>query len=206
MAADTRLRLILAAERLFGMHGIHAVSVRDIVEEAGQRNISALNYHFGTREGLVAEVINLRRSWVDTERMRQLDELAAKGCALGLQHIAEALAAPLSRLMHGGENGANYILFLSQVFVSNHLAYAPAVRGRFDAGLRRCLEAYRVLRPDMAPRAARERFRLCGRTVVYALADWHRHTQAHDGAEQQAEFAAFETSLFGIASSILAAG
>lgn len=205
MAADTRIRLILAAERLFGMNGIHAVSVREIVEAAGQRNTSALNYHFGTREGLVAEVINFRRSWVDTERVRWLDELATNARALNIQDIAGALAAPLAQLMREDENGANYVLFLSQVFVSNRLQYAAAVRGRFDAGLRRCLAAYRDLRPDMAPRAARERFRICGRAVVYALADWHRDMRGRDGTSRNADFTAFESGLVAIAASILEA-
>ena len=205
MAADTRIRLILAAEQLFGAHGIHAVTVREIVETAGQRNTSALNYHFGTREGLVAEVINFRRSWVDTERIQLLDRLAAGGYALDFGRIAEALAKPLTQLMRDDENGANYVLFLSQVFVSDRLHYAPAERGRFDAGLRLCLDAYRDLRPDMTPRVARERFRLCGRAVVYALADWHRSTRGCDKIGLRAKFATFESGLVAIASGILSA-
>ncbi len=205
MAADTRVKLILAAERLFGTHGIHAVSVREIVEAAGQRNISALNYHFGTREGLVAEVINFRRSWVDTERVRLLDCFQADGLALDALRIAQAVASPLVRLMLEEECGANYVLFLSQVFVSKRIQFAPAVRGRFDAGLRRCLRAYRALRPELATQAARERFTLCGRGVVYALADWHRDTNGRSGG-QRASLTEFQAGLVPVSASVLAAG
>jgi len=203
MAADTRVKLILAAERLCGAHGIHAVPLRDIVEAAGQRNASALNYHFGTREGLVAEVINFRRSWVDTERVRLLDGFQADGLTLDTMLIAQAVAAPLARLMLDDESGANYLLFLSQVFVSNRIQFAPAVRGRFDAGLRRCLRAYRELRPELAPRVARERFTLCGRAVVYGLADWYRDTHHGRGGGQRGGLQEFEAGLIPVAASIL---
>ncbi|MFI5045896.1 MAG: TetR/AcrR family transcriptional regulator [Acidimicrobiia bacterium] len=51
----TRARLIRAAEHLFARHGFD-VPVQTIHDVAGQRNSSALNYHFGGREGLVQAV------------------------------------------------------------------------------------------------------------------------------------------------------
>ena len=44
-------RLLREAERLFARRGLYQVKVREIIEAAGQRNVSALNYHFGSREG-----------------------------------------------------------------------------------------------------------------------------------------------------------
>jgi AcrR family transcriptional regulator len=51
--ADTRDRLITAAEELFAANGIEAVSLREIVRASGARNTAALQYHFGDRAGLV---------------------------------------------------------------------------------------------------------------------------------------------------------
>ena len=48
---DTRERLLLTAEKLLGERGINGVSLREITREAGQRNASALHYHFGSRDG-----------------------------------------------------------------------------------------------------------------------------------------------------------
>ncbi|MBO6636066.1 helix-turn-helix domain-containing protein [Parvibaculum sp.] len=39
---DTRARLMEAAERLFGEHGLHAVTLKEINAAAGQRNEPAL--------------------------------------------------------------------------------------------------------------------------------------------------------------------
>ncbi len=53
----TREKLIAAAERLMANHGIDGVDLREIHAAAGQRNRSAIAYHFGDREGLVVPVL-----------------------------------------------------------------------------------------------------------------------------------------------------
>lgn len=72
-ADQTRERLMRAAEHLFAAEGIENVSVRAILREAGQRNESALHYHFGSKAGLiealqterVQQVVDLRRAAID---------------------------------------------------------------------------------------------------------------------------------------------
>lgn len=54
--SDTRQRLIEAAARMFVEQGFGSAKVRDIVARAGA-NIAAVNYHFGSKEGLYAAVI-----------------------------------------------------------------------------------------------------------------------------------------------------
>src|SRR4051812_50005642 len=52
----TREKLIRAAEYLFARQGFD-VPIRDIQERAGQRNATALQYHFGGKRELVAAII-----------------------------------------------------------------------------------------------------------------------------------------------------
>jgi AcrR family transcriptional regulator len=65
---NTQLLLIDTAERLFAQYGIDAVSLRDIGTEAGQRNTAVINYHFGTREGLIRAIFDER---IPTIRQRR---------------------------------------------------------------------------------------------------------------------------------------
>jgi AcrR family transcriptional regulator len=44
--ADTRARILQAAEMLFAEHGFDAVSMRDITTLA-KVNLASVNYHFG---------------------------------------------------------------------------------------------------------------------------------------------------------------
>src|SRR5262245_45806607 len=64
----TRERLILLAERMFAERGIEAVSLRAIGEAAGQRNKTAVQYHFGDRTALVSAIYAYRSEQLDARR------------------------------------------------------------------------------------------------------------------------------------------
>jgi TetR/AcrR family transcriptional regulator, regulator of cefoperazone and chloramphenicol sensitivity len=53
---ETRLRILEAATRLFAERGFRKVTVREICSEAGA-NVAAVNYHFGDKLGLYAEIL-----------------------------------------------------------------------------------------------------------------------------------------------------
>jgi AcrR family transcriptional regulator len=84
-AESTREQLLDAAERLFLEHGLDEVSLRAIVREAGQRNQSALQYHFGGREALIAAILNRRMQQVEARRRSLVDAALAGGAALELR-------------------------------------------------------------------------------------------------------------------------
>jgi AcrR family transcriptional regulator len=74
-ATATRATLLREAERLFARRGLYQVTVREIVEAAGQRNVSALNYHFGSREGVLDAILDHHGEATDLARGRLLDEV-----------------------------------------------------------------------------------------------------------------------------------
>ncbi|WP_395359818.1 TetR/AcrR family transcriptional regulator [Streptomyces sp. YH02] len=59
---ETRDKLIRAAEELFAVQGVHGAQLRDIVSRAGQANPSAVQYHFGSRSGLLDAVMAGRQA------------------------------------------------------------------------------------------------------------------------------------------------
>ncbi|MFB7370985.1 TetR/AcrR family transcriptional regulator [Streptomyces sp. NPDC056222] len=54
---ETRDKLIRAAEEIFAAQGVDGAQLRDIVALAGQSNPSAVQYHFGSRGGLLDAVM-----------------------------------------------------------------------------------------------------------------------------------------------------
>ncbi|WP_420881572.1 TetR/AcrR family transcriptional regulator [Rhodococcus sp. (in: high G+C Gram-positive bacteria)] len=56
MNSNGRDTILLVAERLIAERGLHGVSAREIVRTAGQRNNSAITYHFGSWDGLLESV------------------------------------------------------------------------------------------------------------------------------------------------------
>src|SRR6201993_2865178 len=88
---DTKTRILNAAEKLFGMNGFDATSLRDITAEA-QVNLAAVNYHFRSKDSLIDAVIARRIEPVNKRRFEMLDEL---GPSPELEQILTAFLAPV---------------------------------------------------------------------------------------------------------------
>lgn len=61
---ETRQALLAATRRCVGRHGLAATTSRDITAEAGA-NLAAITYHFGSKDGLVADaLLEELRAWL----------------------------------------------------------------------------------------------------------------------------------------------
>lgn len=54
---QTRARLLDAAREAFSQHGFQGATVREICRRA-EANVAAVNYHFGSKDGLLVEALN----------------------------------------------------------------------------------------------------------------------------------------------------
>jgi AcrR family transcriptional regulator len=98
MASDhTRTAILNAAERLYADRGFGDVTLRDIVAAAGV-NLAAVNYHFGSKDELIAELFVTRSLATNRERLNQL-KLAeeAGGGRAGIDAVVRALVGPTLR-------------------------------------------------------------------------------------------------------------
>lgn len=108
-SAEARERIIVAAERLIAEHGPE-VPLRDIAIAAGQRNNSAVQYHFGGRDGLIDAVAEHRIADLEHHRL----ELLAAQDSSDLRVAVSALVLPMLTVPY--EHGAtHYARFLEQV-------------------------------------------------------------------------------------------
>ncbi|MBO3675838.1 TetR/AcrR family transcriptional regulator [Streptomyces sp. NEAU-YJ-81] len=73
-STETREAIMAAAERLYAEHGLVAVSNRQISEAAGQGNVAAVGYHFGTRADLVRAIMGKHSEAIERIRQRMLEE------------------------------------------------------------------------------------------------------------------------------------
>ena len=96
---DTRERILDVAERLFMENGYEATSLR-MVTSAAEVNLAAVNYHFGSKEGLLRKVFRRRLGWLNKERIAVLDALEqqAKGAPLKPSQALEAFFGTLLRI------------------------------------------------------------------------------------------------------------
>lgn len=104
---DTRESLLDAAEKLFSEHGIQAASLRQITQEANA-NLAAVNYHFGSKDGLVRAVFSRRLRPMNDERLRRLAEVDLEA-GDALEQILRAFLEPLLRLVSEKPDGIHGI-------------------------------------------------------------------------------------------------
>jgi AcrR family transcriptional regulator len=138
-ADATRTSLIEAAERLIAKKGLAEVSTREILHEAGQRNQSALQYHFGSKGGLIRATINERTIQIDTRRLQLLDKIGDKP---SLRQILEVLVIPLFELVENDAAGKNYLIFLAQAITQPNWDLRKVIKEFEITGLDRAYAIY----------------------------------------------------------------
>jgi AcrR family transcriptional regulator len=104
MASDhTRGAILAAAERLYADRGFGDVTLRDIVA-AADVNLAAVNYHFGSKDELIAELFVTRSIASNRERLNELKRAEeAGGGRASIDAILRALIGPPLRGCLGPE-------------------------------------------------------------------------------------------------------
>ena len=110
-ASDTRARLIEAAERLFARRGVHEATTREILEAAGQRNVSALTYHFGSRERLLWAILDRHNGPLEVGRAERLVEPAEE---MTTRQLVASLGVPSAGRL-AEEDGRDYLRIVAQL-------------------------------------------------------------------------------------------
>ena len=144
----TRTQLLDAAERLFAVHGLGNVTVRAIVERAGQKNASALHYHFVDRAGLVKAIHQRRNAQVQARRTALVEALQAQGGGTpGLRDICALMVTPAFQLACANAGFRRYVRAFSEWSATTTM---PAVR-QLDIGLEQGTRTTRaLLRAELA--------------------------------------------------------
>ncbi len=135
-----------AAQSLFAARGVDAVSVRDILMAAGQKNGASLHYYFGSKDDLVAQLVIDGAKLIDERRNARLDALEAAGGPGSLREVMEVLILPSTDLGRNGGEG-DYLRFISTFSLQNRVAFDAIVGDGWNRGYQRCLDHIRRLAP-----------------------------------------------------------
>ena len=179
---SVRERLIAAGEQLFAEHGWNGVSIRTIAAAAGV-SLAALNYHFGVKEHLLAEIFAARARPIAEERIRRLDELEAGG-GVTLEQVLDAFLRPA----FAGDVGGRLIARLRARLGTEHEAFSRRILSdAFDESSKRYVDALARLLPELPQTELAWRFHFMLGTMVYTMADSGRIQALTNGACDPAE-------------------
>ena len=127
---DRRQAILLAAEKLFALRGFHAVTIRQIADEAAVP-LALVGYYFGAKHELFIAVFEHWRPTID-ERLNALRAVridpADPGTVLA---IVEAFVQPVLRLRASAE-GEYYALLVARQLYQSVDEAATVMRRYFD--------------------------------------------------------------------------
>ena len=147
--AGTKEKLLEAAEALFAEHGVHRASLRAITQEAGA-NLAAVNYHFGSKEGLLRAVLARRLGPINRQRLELLDQALAEDGAASVEQIVRAFIAPVLTMVRREPGGHAFARFVSRTFSEPDPELRSLILEAFEDVVQRFTAALRAALPHLA--------------------------------------------------------
>ena len=141
---STRLRLLERTPKVLLSHGLAHSSVRLLTNEA-DANVAAINYHFGSREGLIREVIRSAARELADAWLRGVDEGEVPEVDLEVPRTAGLLRAYSQALGADPRRTALVAMGLT----SHNTSLMNLITAELAEGLRRVVGAVHLARPEM---------------------------------------------------------
>jgi AcrR family transcriptional regulator len=192
----TKDKLMDAAEKLFARRGFHGVSLREITAEAGVK-LALVNYHFGTKKNLLAQVIERRGHVLNDERLRRLAEARLKAApqAPSTEAVVGAFLNPiLDRLAHAGPGWHSYFSLLA--YVNNSPEWGRTMMGTtFNGVVREFIQAVMDSLPGSAPEDIYWGYNFLTGALTLSLAETGRLDMLSDGLCRSDDVAALRARL-----------
>ncbi|WP_298494893.1 TetR/AcrR family transcriptional regulator [uncultured Maritimibacter sp.] len=182
----TRLRILDAAEVLFGERGFAAVSLRDITDRAGV-TLALASYHFGTKDALLEEVVERRAGPLCAEREARLAVLADPD----VPAILDAFFAPLFDKVTGQGSDADsgwqaYFRLLPRL--SDGGEHLGLLARHYDPTGQRFLDALGAALPDVDPARITRGFAMSLHAMLAVVSQNARITTLSGGAVSASDF------------------
>jgi AcrR family transcriptional regulator len=154
-ASDTAGRIIQAAEKLFSEQGFKETTMRQITGLA-EVNLAAVNYHFGSKFGLIRSVAERSLSPLCEQIDKGLEAAVSGKATPGLDQLLQVMAGALVYVHNHNRHALSVLMrLLNQAYLPSQLDLQAFLRERYGARLQRYLQHFRA---DAAPLDEREFF------------------------------------------------
>jgi AcrR family transcriptional regulator len=164
---DRRQNILLAAEKLFARYGYHAVSIRQIADEAGVP-LALVGYYFGAKQQLYHAIFEHWSAMI-SERLASLQQAMADDCRGDrLQRLVEAFIDPVIRLRASVE-GEYYALLMTRGLALQSEEEDAIIREFFDPMAKAFIDAFHTTLAAETPGVSRAQVVWCYQFALGAL-------------------------------------
>lgn len=150
--SGSKRKLLDVAEQLFADKGFESVSVRDITQLA-KANVASVNYHFGSREALLAMVMARYMVPVNEERLARLEIIEKRwaGKVPPLEEIIEAMVRPLvSQVKKSDLSERLFYKLMGRIFAQQSDGLPPFIEDQLTKVIDRFTRAFGRALPSLS--------------------------------------------------------
>ena len=164
---STRERILTVAEDLFARHGFAGASLRHVTA-AARVNLAAVNYHFGSKDGLIEEVVRRRLDELNRGRLAAL-EATMQRQDHSLEDILDAFIRPaLEQSSTGG--GAAFVRVLARAWAESDGQLRRFLADNYGHVLREFATTLQRLLPALEREELYWRLDIVAGALTYAMA------------------------------------
>lgn len=169
-AVSTREKILNVAEELFAEHGINGVSMRQLTAAANV-NLAAINYYFGTKETLLAEIFARRAGPIIEQRGKMLEECEEKpGKPPILEQVIEAFVRPALDSTQGPD-GLKFMQLRARLSYERDQTIRDLFPRFFDPMTHRFIEFFQKILPHLSKAEVCWRFHFLLGAMIYSMAN-----------------------------------
>ena len=169
-ASLTRNSILDAAEERFSAVGFNAASLRSI-SSCAQVNLGSVQYHFGSKTGLIRSVFSRRLRPINIERLGLLDALRNAPVAPRLEHILAAYIEPgISASRDPSRGGGRFVRLLGRTLTDPQPELKQILSDEYRNVIHRFSLALADVLPNLDHQALRLRMHFMIGSVAYAMA------------------------------------
>lgn len=179
LASDTRARLKIVARALMAERGADGVGVREILQLAGTKNASSLNYYFESKEGLIQELLDDIFTNAITRWKQRLERADAEGRAVSVRELLEIIIRHCDFTTPQDPN-PTALRFLANALVTRRQA-ASTVWGADTAAFNALLLRIAPALPQISPQLLRQRLIFFAWYLVAALSAYEAAVVSRSG-------------------------
>jgi AcrR family transcriptional regulator len=181
--SGSKRKLLDAAEQLFAEKGFEVVSVRDITTLA-KTNVAAVNYYFGSRDGLLMLVMTRYMTPVNEERIARLETLERKcpGKSVPIEELIDALVRPLVGQVRKSELSERlFYKLIGRTFALQGDGLPPQIEEQLRQVLQRFTRAFGKALPTVPPDELNWRLHFMAGGMIHLLTHREVLPQLTDG-------------------------
>ena len=179
---STKERILSAAEMLFAEHGFAGTSLRQVTGRADV-NLAAVNYHFGSKDNLVAEVFRRRMDEMSQARLGMLQQ-AREQSPLQLETVLRAFIEPALALSLNREGGGAFVRVLARAYAERNDRLRRFLSDNYGHVLREFSRALADCAPALDKEALYWRLDFLAGALTYAMADFGLLRRGGDADEK----------------------